>query len=50
MFNIAGLEEKPVCHGYMNEEAFSNYVNAQMQFLEHNPEAYKKIMEEVLVV
>jgi uncharacterized protein len=50
MFNISDLEGKPICHGYMNEEAFGNYVNAQMQFLEKNPEAYKKIMEEVLVI
>ncbi|GHU72362.1 radical SAM peptide maturase [Bacteroidia bacterium] len=50
MFNVNDLEGKPVCHGYMNEERFHNYVNSQMQFLEKNPEAYKKIMEEVLVI
>jgi uncharacterized protein len=50
MFNVSDLEGKPVCHGCMNEEAFQNYVNAQMHFLEKNPEAYQKIMEEVLIV
>jgi uncharacterized protein len=50
MFNVSDLDGKPVCHGYMNEESFRNYVNAQMQFLEKHPEAYQKIMEEVLVI
>jgi uncharacterized protein len=50
MFNVSDLEGKPVCHGYMNEEAFRNYVNSQMHFLEKNPEAYQKIMEEVFVI
>jgi molybdenum cofactor biosynthesis enzyme MoaA len=31
-------------------ESFRNYVNAQMRFLERNPGAYKKLMEEVIVV
>jgi uncharacterized protein len=50
MFNIVDLDGKPVCHGFMNEELFQNYVSAQMHFLERNPEAYKKLMEEVIVV
>jgi uncharacterized protein len=50
IYNIADLEGNPVCHGFMNEEAFRNYVNTQMHFLEKNPEAYKKLMEEVIVV
>jgi uncharacterized protein len=50
MFNITDLEGKPVCHGFMNEEAFSGYVSSQMRFLERNPEAYKRLMEEVIVI
>jgi uncharacterized protein len=50
IFNIADLDGKPLCQGYMNEESFKNYVNTQMYFLEKNPEAYKKIMEEVIVI
>jgi uncharacterized protein len=50
MFNLTDLDGKPVCHGFMNEESFRNYVNAQMHFLERNPDAYKKLMEEVIVV
>lgn len=50
MFNVSDLDRKPVCYGYMNEDAFRSYYNAQMQFLEKNPESYRKIMEEVLVV
>jgi uncharacterized protein len=50
IYNVANLEGKPVCHGYMNEGDFRKYVNAQMHFLEKHPEAYKKIMEEVIVM
>jgi uncharacterized protein len=50
MFNIADLGGKPVCHGYVNEELYRKYVNSQMSFLEKNPESYKRIMEEVIVV
>ena len=50
IFNVADLEGKPVCHGFMNGETFQNYVNSQMHFLEKNPEAYQKIMEEVIVI
>ncbi|GHV58374.1 radical SAM peptide maturase [Bacteroidia bacterium] len=50
IYNVNDLEGKPICHGYMNEEKFRNYVIAQMQFLEKHPEAYQKIMEDVTVV
>ena len=50
IYNVSDLEGKPVCHGFMNEESFRNYVNSQMRFLEKNPESYKKIMEEVIVI
>jgi len=44
------LENNPVCHGYMNEERFNNYIATQMIFLEKHPEAYQRIMKEVLVL
>jgi uncharacterized protein len=50
MFNLVDLYGKPVCHGFMNEESFRNYVNTQMRFLERNPEAYQRLMNEVIVV
>lgn len=50
IYNLPNPEKKPVCKGFMDEKAFNGYFNAQMQFLEKNPEAYKKIMEEVLSV
>ena len=49
MYNLPDIEKKPVFNGYMDERAFSNYYNEQMNFLEKNPEAYKKIMEEILI-
>lgn len=50
MFNVSDLDGKPVCHGFMNEERFKRHVNAQMHFLEKHPEAYKRIMEDVIVL
>jgi uncharacterized protein len=50
IFNIEDMEGKPVCNGFMNEEAFKRYVNAQMHFLEKNPESYKRLMEEIIVM
>ena len=50
IFNVQDLEGNPICHGFMNEEIFRNYVNSQIQFLEKNPKSYKKIMEEVVVI
>ena len=49
IYNLPDIEKKPVCNGYMDESAFRNYYNEQMGFLKKNPEAYKKIMEEILV-
>lgn len=28
IYNVSDLDRKPVCHGYMNEESFQNYVNS----------------------
>jgi uncharacterized protein len=50
MFNLADLDGKPVCHGFMNEESFRKYVNTQLSFLGKNPEAYQRLMKEVIVV
>ncbi len=50
MFNIPDIDNKPVCYGFMTEETFNGFVNAQMKFLEKHPESYKKLMEEVLVI
>ncbi|MDR2127376.1 MAG: hypothetical protein LBP63_11190 [Prevotellaceae bacterium] len=50
LLNMPFMENKPICHGYMNEHDFQNYVNTQMDFLRKHPEAYQKIMEEVIIV
>jgi len=50
IYNVSDLDRKPICHGFMNEKTFQNYVNNQMHFLEKNPEAYQKIMEEVIII
>ena len=50
MYNVKELDEKPICHGYMDEVVFRNYVNSQMHFLKKNPEAYFRIMNDVVVL
>ncbi|TGY28148.1 radical SAM peptide maturase [Bacteroides caecimuris] len=50
IFNLEGIDDKPVCHGYMNESDFKHYVNQQMRFLEQHPEVYQEIMEKVLTL
>jgi uncharacterized protein len=49
MFNLKNLETNPVCFGFMNEEKFESFTKNQMDFLKKHPEAYAKIMENVLV-
>ncbi|MCD7901323.1 MAG: radical SAM peptide maturase [Bacteroides sp.] len=50
LFNLQNLEKRPICNGYMNENAFNQYTKRQIAFLQKNPEMYKKIMEEVNVI
>lgn len=50
LFNIQGIETKPICYGYMNERKFQSFCKEQIEFLRRHPEAYKKIMEEVLIL
>jgi uncharacterized protein len=49
IFNLDDLETTCICHGFMNEQDFKNYVNSQIYFLSRHPEDYYRIMEEVIV-
>ncbi len=49
VFNIENIDEEPTCHGCLTKKDFDSYVNSQLNFLAHNPEAYFRIMEEVIV-
>lgn len=49
MFNLSSIEsEKVICHGFMNKQDFEVYKKSQMDFFKKNPEAYEKIMKEVI--
>lgn len=50
LFNLKGMPENPVCYGYMGKEEFDKYVERQLDFLRKHPEAYRKIMENVIRV
>jgi len=50
IFNLPDLESDcPVCYGYTNKQNFEIYKARQMDFLRKHPEAYYRIMEEVIV-
>jgi uncharacterized protein len=49
VYNLHDLENRPVCHGFMNKRAFDGYKEKQMDFLRKHPEEYYRIMEEVIV-
>lgn len=49
MFNLANIDGGTVnCHGFMNKATFDHYKNAQLSFFKRNPEAYSRIMNEVI--
>lgn len=48
IFNLNDLENRPTCHGHMNDGQFSKYVAYHMEHLRANPEEYYRIMEEVV--
>jgi uncharacterized protein len=48
VYNLPNLESNPVCHGYMSKKEFEEYEKSQLSFLARNPEAYTRIMTEIL--
>lgn len=49
IFNLPCIEEERVrCHGFMTAKDFEHYRDVQMSFLYRHPEAYAKIMKEVV--
>lgn len=49
IFNLEDLDNHPVCHGCMNHSDFESYKAQNMAFIAANPEAYYRLMEEVIV-
>jgi uncharacterized protein len=50
IFNLDTLDETcPVCFGYMNQKTFEQYRKTQLSFFYTRPEAYAKIMNEVVI-
>ncbi|GHV27383.1 radical SAM peptide maturase [Bacteroidia bacterium] len=49
VFNLPHLDTCPVCHGFMNEQAFTAYQAKQIDFLRKHPEEYYRIMDEIIV-
>ncbi len=47
VFNLHDIDNKPTCHGYMNDKQFSQYVAHHMKYIDSNPDEYYRVMEEV---
>ena len=49
IFNLQDIEKnKCSCNGFMNEEKFQSYKNTQLSFLARHPDAYSRIMDDVI--
>jgi len=49
IFNLKDINQKKCgCDGFMNYERFQEYKTAQLRFLERHPEAYSRIMNDVI--
>jgi uncharacterized protein len=49
IFNLDDIEkDKCSCFGFMNKEKFENFKNTQLSFLARHPDAYARIMNDVL--
>ncbi|HBZ67976.1 MAG TPA: radical SAM peptide maturase [Bacteroidales bacterium] len=50
LYNLDDLEEEgePECKGFMTQEKFDLFRNSQLNFLARHPEAYSKIMNDVI--
>lgn len=50
IYNLPCIEnEECNCYGFMNKESFMSYEKTQLGFLARNPEAYARIMNEVIM-
>ncbi|MDR1884014.1 MAG: radical SAM peptide maturase [Prevotella sp.] len=50
IFNVETINNKhPLCHGYMDRETFERYKNSQLHFFQTHPDAYAKIMNDVII-
>lgn len=50
MFDIRNLGQNPVCDKVANKQMFQEYLHRNMGLLASQPELYKRIMEEVIVI
>lgn len=50
IFNLPDLETTCRCHGFMTENDYRAYENAQLAYIYNNPEEYRNIMERVVII
>jgi uncharacterized protein len=49
IFHLPLHEKHPTCKGFMSRETYSRYVSSFLNYIEENPNLYKKIFKEVWV-
>lgn len=49
VYNLPNIDKQPVCHGFMNKKQYEEYKARQIDFLRQHPDAYHRIMEEVIL-
>jgi uncharacterized protein len=50
IYNLPDIDKQTVvCHGFMSKKQFEDYKNVQFAFLSKNPDAYYRIMTEVII-
>jgi len=50
IYNLPEIDcPKVNCHGFMSKRDFDSYRNAQLSFLANNPDAYQRIMTDVII-
>ena len=50
MFNIKDIDRNPICYGFMSGKMMDQFEQQQFQFMRKHPEAYGRIMKEILVI
>lgn len=50
MFNVLKLGEDFVCDQFTNQDEFNKYFQNNMKILANQPELYKRILEEIIII
>lgn len=49
IFFLENLEDKPVCHGFMDKNSMQKYLTNTISFFENHPHDYSRMMKDVII-